>query len=231
MRKPGGKSVVWALVLCCLWAFAGCKKSEAPPSASAGKNATELSSPETAQGDSDQAGAFEAALEQPVPPAPTASHEPSVAAERGTIEPDFDPFLFRHRDRTMEYVVEIPPKKEEVTEEGSPTPTPSPEPAAGQIVENFPDVVKVNLKDKSVVRIRVAVECADEATMAALKANPENQRLVQAAIENRTSDELLTLQGKMEFKDELIRKLKASMSPQVRGIKDVHLMELTIGAF
>jgi flagellar basal body-associated protein FliL len=228
MRKPGNEWLIWILALGLAGALAGCKKSETPP-----KTPTEAS--KTAdEGVSDQTETpLEAALEHRSTPAPTVSHEPSASESKSppgneAVKPDFDPFLLRHRNQTMQYVVEIPPRKEEAVEEGSPTPTPQPQRLGAQVETKFPEVVKVILKDKTVVRIQVAVECADEETMMALKGSPENQRLVQEAVENRTADELLTLQGKMEFKDDLIRRLKNSLKPEVRGIKDVHLMEFNL---
>ncbi|HPS03496.1 MAG TPA: flagellar basal body-associated FliL family protein [Candidatus Sumerlaeota bacterium] len=229
MWISGKTGLVWALALSLAGGIAGCGKSGTSPSTPTGKTVPEASKAET-EGTSEQEDSLEAALEQRATPAAT-SREPSAPESKSgpeTVAPDFDPFLFRHRDRTLQYVVEIPPRKEEP--EGGPTPTPTPIPRrlGVKVVEKFPEVIKVNLKDKSVVRVRVAVECADEETMKALEASAENRRLVQEAVENRTSDELLTLQGKMAFKDDLIAKLKASLNPQVRGIKEVHLMEFSI---
>ncbi len=225
MSLPG---LWWILALCLVGTFAACQKSETPP-APEEKSATGEPSPEPRAMED-----FEIALENRPETRETSATTPSRAASgREIVEPDFDPFLFRHRDRTMQYVVEIPPRpEEEIPEEGAATPEVQQlQQISVAIVEKFPEMVKVNLSDRTVVRLRVAVECADEASMEALKKNPENQRLVQAAIENRTSDELLTLEGKMAFKSDLIARLKASLPPQVRGIKEVHLMEFTIGAY
>lgn len=228
MWLSGKTGLAWILALSLAAASAGCGKSETAPD---GKTPPETPRSEVKEA-SQQEGSLEVALEQRATPAATLETSGTQAKSNPeAVEPDFDPFLFRHRDRTLHYVVEIPPRKEEA--EGGPTPTPTPIPRrlGVKVVEKFPEVIKVNLKDKSVVRVRVAVECADEETRKALQANPENARLVQEAVENRTADELLTLQGKMAFKDDLIAKLKASLKPQVRGIKEVHLMEFNINVY
>jgi flagellar basal body-associated protein FliL len=230
MGLSGKTGLAWALALSLAAATVGCGKSETAPD---NQTAPETPKVETTQETPQQGDTLEGALEQRATPA-TASHETSVSEPKlnpELPEPDFDPFLFRHRDRTLHYVVEIPPRKEEAEGDPTPPPTPSPRRLGVKVVEKFPEVIKVNLKDKSVIRLRVAVECADEETRKALQANPENARLVQEAIENRTADELLTLQGKMAFKDDLIAKLKASLKPEVRGIKEVHLMEFYINVY
>jgi hypothetical protein len=103
MSLPG---LWWILALCLVGTFAACQKSETPPVPEE-KSATGEPSPEPRAMED-----FEIALENRPETRETSATTPSRAASgREIVEPDFDPFLFRHRDRTMQYVVEIPPAR------------------------------------------------------------------------------------------------------------------------
>lgn len=92
----------------------------------------------------------------------------------------------------------------------------------------------VNLRGEPryIAYVRVAVECADQATLDELNemlAHPNEQvsSLISRALETQSLALASTRRGKMEFKEELIRRLQENLVEN-KGVKQVYIQDFIL---
>lgn len=146
-------------------------------------------------------------VQQNDPPA-----EPPPQAETGKALKTFDPELLLGRLETMDNMVLLPPGTD----------------AEGNDLPALTVYLKREDRTQYFIKIRIAVECTSGAYVELWERKKYMNVVLTSSLETKTLAEAASLEGKMNLKEEIIKRLKDRMRKN-KGIKQIYYQQYEIG--